>query len=32
MDYRTKTLLLFKEGKHGLYFTERSGVKGETVA
>ncbi|SPF41114.1 hypothetical protein SBF1_2420007 [Candidatus Desulfosporosinus infrequens] len=23
--------LVFKEVKHGLHFTERSGVKGETV-
>lgn len=24
--------IVFKEVKHGLHFTERSGVKGETVA
>lgn len=28
----TAGLLIFKEVKHGLHFTEKSGVKGETVA
>ena len=28
----TAGMLIFKEVKHGLHFTERSGVKGETVA
>lgn len=28
----TAGLLIFKEVKHGLHFTARSGVKGETVA
>lgn len=28
----TAGLLIFKEVKHGLHFTERSGVRGEKVA
>lgn len=30
--FYNKVGLVFKEVKHGLHFTERSGVKGETVA
>lgn len=32
MNLYNKLGLVFKEVKHGLHFTERSGVKGETVA
>ncbi|WP_411431694.1 putative immunity protein [Paenibacillus durus] len=32
MNLYNKIGLVFKEVRHGLHFTERSGVKGETVA